>query len=144
MTPLEHAPAALARFAGLDDLWLKREDLHELGMFKWRAALPVVRELGQRAVVTSSTGNHGAAVAWGSGAGWMVDRVPGLLGEHDDPSGFTCHHPPVADAWRAHAGWRVPRSALLALLSSPQLAPVRAACRPGQSTQVMAVVTEGP
>lgn len=67
MTPLERAPAALARFAGYDDLWLKREDLHELGMFKWRAALPVVRELAQEGhdtVVTSSTGNHGAAVAW--------------------------------------------------------------------------------
>jgi threonine dehydratase len=67
MTPLERAPAALARFAGHDDLWLKREDLHELGMFKWRAALPVVRELAQEGhdtVVTSSTGNHGAAVAW--------------------------------------------------------------------------------
>jgi threonine dehydratase len=67
MTRLERAPAALARFAGHDDLWLKREDLHELGTFKWRAALPVVRELAQEghdAVVTSSTGNHGAAVAW--------------------------------------------------------------------------------
>jgi threonine dehydratase len=67
MTPLERAPASLAAWAGHDDLWLKREDTHELGMFKWRAALPVVRELaaeGHGTVVTSSTGNHGAAVAW--------------------------------------------------------------------------------
>ena len=66
-TPLERAPAALAAYAARDDLWLKREDLHELGMFKWRAALPVVRELareGHGTIVTSSTGNHGAAVAW--------------------------------------------------------------------------------
>ncbi len=66
-TPLDRAPDALAAYAGCDDLWLKREDVHELGMFKWRAALPVVRELavqGQRTIVTSSTGNHGAAVAW--------------------------------------------------------------------------------
>jgi threonine dehydratase len=66
-TPLEPAPAALARYAGHGDLRLKREDLHELGMFKWRAALPVVRELareGHSTIVTSSTGNHGAAVAW--------------------------------------------------------------------------------
>jgi diaminopropionate ammonia-lyase len=34
--------------------------------------------------------------------------------------------------------------ALLALLSSPQLAAVREACSPGVSTHVMAVVTEGP
>jgi threonine dehydratase len=63
VTPLERAPASLAAYAGCDELWLKREDLHELGMFKWRAALPVVRALAADAVVTSSTGNHGAAVA---------------------------------------------------------------------------------
>jgi threonine dehydratase len=66
-TPLEQAPAPLGAYAGRDDLWLKREDEHELGMFKWRAALPVVRELtgeGHDTIVTSSTGNHGAAVAW--------------------------------------------------------------------------------
>ena len=36
-------------------------------MFKWRGALPVVADLartGHEAVVTASTGNHGAAVAW--------------------------------------------------------------------------------
>ena len=36
-------------------------------MFKWRAALPVVRELasdGAGTVVTASTGSHGSAVAW--------------------------------------------------------------------------------
>jgi threonine dehydratase len=36
-------------------------------VFKWRGALPVVEELaatGHEAVVTASTGNHGAAVAW--------------------------------------------------------------------------------
>ena len=67
MTPLEPAPPALARYAGRDELWLKREDVHELGAFKWRGALPVVRELaaaGADTVVTASTGNHGAAVAW--------------------------------------------------------------------------------
>jgi threonine dehydratase len=67
MTPLERAPQPLAAYAGCDELWLKREDLHELGAFKWRSSLPVVEELvrrGNRAVVTSSTGNHGAAVAW--------------------------------------------------------------------------------
>jgi threonine dehydratase len=65
-TPLEPAPP------GLTDrprVHLKREDVHELGAFKWRAALPVVeryRDEGARAVVTASTGNHGAATAWGA------------------------------------------------------------------------------
>ncbi|MGH3134668.1 MAG: pyridoxal-phosphate dependent enzyme, partial [Gaiellaceae bacterium] len=66
-TPLEHAPETLAGFAGREDLWLKREDVHELGAFKWRSTLPVVArfvDAGHEAVVTSSTGNHGAAVAW--------------------------------------------------------------------------------
>lgn len=63
-TPLEPAPSSLA---GRGEIWLKREDVHELGAFKWRAALPVVERHaadGARAVVTASTGNHGAATAW--------------------------------------------------------------------------------
>ena len=63
MTALERAPAGLAD----GEVYLKREDLHELGAFKWRAALPVVREYksqGATTVVTASTGNHGAATAW--------------------------------------------------------------------------------
>jgi len=63
-TPLEPAPPELR---GDRDVWLKREDLHELGAFKWRAALPVVRhyrDAGASSVVTASTGNHGAATAW--------------------------------------------------------------------------------
>ncbi len=63
-TPLEPAPPSLA--AGRE-VWLKREDVHELGAFKWRAALPVVahyRDRGAQGVVTASTGNHGAATAW--------------------------------------------------------------------------------
>ena len=64
MTPLEPAPGALA--AGRR-LYLKREDAHELGAFKWRGALPVLeryRADGAATVVTASTGNHGAATAW--------------------------------------------------------------------------------
>jgi threonine dehydratase len=63
-TPLETAPEPLA---GGRPLYLKREDTHELGAFKWRGALPVLtayRDEGRVAVVTASTGNHGAATAW--------------------------------------------------------------------------------
>lgn len=63
-TPLEPAPESLA--AGRP-LFLKREDVHELGAFKWRGAVPVLtayRRAGAEAVVTASTGNHGAATAW--------------------------------------------------------------------------------
>jgi threonine dehydratase len=63
-TPLEEAPPSLA---GGRPLFLKREDVHELGAFKWRGALPVLegfRDMGAESVVTASTGNHGAASAW--------------------------------------------------------------------------------
>src|SRR5918992_2068989 len=63
-TPLQPAPAALGAGASV---WLKREDQHELGAFKWRGALPALERFqadGSDAVVTASTGNHGAASAW--------------------------------------------------------------------------------
>ena len=63
-TPLERAPASLASGR---ELYLKREDEHELGAFKWRGALPTLEQYragGATAVVTASTGNHGAATAW--------------------------------------------------------------------------------
>src|SRR5215831_1612356 len=63
-TPLEAAPETLARGRFL---YLKREDAHELGAFKWRGALPTLEEYrgrGARGAVTASTGNHGAATAW--------------------------------------------------------------------------------
>ena len=65
-TPLERAPEGLY---GDRALSLKREDVHELGAFKWRGALPTIeayKARGASAVVTASTGNHGAAVAWAS------------------------------------------------------------------------------
>jgi threonine dehydratase len=63
-TPLDEAPRELA---GGRPLYLKREDVHELGAFKWRGALPALEKYragGADTVVTASTGNHGAATAW--------------------------------------------------------------------------------
>jgi threonine dehydratase len=47
-----------------DGIYLKREDEHELGAFKWRGAAAVLEQLRPSVVVTASTGNHGAATAW--------------------------------------------------------------------------------
>jgi threonine dehydratase len=47
-----------------DGIWLKREDEHELGAFKWRGAQAVLEARRPPVVVTASTGNHGAATAW--------------------------------------------------------------------------------
>jgi threonine dehydratase len=60
-TPLEELELAGRR------LLLKREDIHELGSFKWRGALPTLEEFkrnGVDTIITASTGNHGAATAW--------------------------------------------------------------------------------
>ena len=61
---IELAPSSIR---GERRLYLKREDRHELGAFKWRGALPTLeqyRARGATGVVTASTGNHGAATAW--------------------------------------------------------------------------------
>jgi threonine dehydratase len=49
---------------GDEGIWLKREDEHELGAFKWRGALAVLEAERPEIVVTASTGNQGAATAW--------------------------------------------------------------------------------
>jgi 3-methyladenine DNA glycosylase/8-oxoguanine DNA glycosylase len=48
--------------------------------------------------------------AWGSGAGWVDERLPRLLGADDDVTGFDAsRHPLVAQQWRRHgAGMRTP------------------------------------
>jgi threonine dehydratase len=63
-SPVERAPSALT---DRGSVYLKREDVHELGAFKWRGALPALeryRRDGAAGVVTASTGNHAAATAW--------------------------------------------------------------------------------
>ena len=54
---------------------------------------------------------HGAA--WGPGSAWVLDGLPTLLGADDDPSGFDPEHPVLAEAWRRHPHWRVPRTRLV-------------------------------
>lgn len=66
-TPLVRA-LLLSRDLGCD-LWIKNETVSPIASFKWRGALnDLLREPGARAVVTSSTGNHGQGVAWAARA----------------------------------------------------------------------------
>ncbi|GAA4408772.1 DNA-3-methyladenine glycosylase 2 family protein [Fodinibacter luteus] len=77
--------------------------------FAWRTPDgPVTLRLSAQPTASEVT-----ADAWGPGAAWALEQVPALLGEHDDPTGFAPHHSQVAQAWRAHGGWRVPRSGLV-------------------------------
>ena len=50
------------------------------------------------------------AEAWGPGADWALGSVPGLLGAHDDPSGFEPRHPVLAELHRRHPHWRLGRT----------------------------------
>jgi 3-methyladenine DNA glycosylase/8-oxoguanine DNA glycosylase len=50
------------------------------------------------------------ARAWGPGAGWLLDRVPGWLGFHDDRSGFAAHHPVMGALALRYEGLRVGRT----------------------------------
>lgn len=48
--------------------------------------------------------------AWGPGAEWALDSLPGLLGADDDPAGFdplAAHHPAVTEGWRRNQHWRI-------------------------------------
>lgn len=47
------------------------------------------------------------ASAWGSGARWVLERVPALLGGDDDPSVFVSHHDRIAAARRMLPGLRL-------------------------------------
>ncbi|MQY16081.1 hypothetical protein SRB5_62730 [Streptomyces sp. RB5] len=51
-----------------------------------------------------------AGEAWGPGAGWLLERLPALLGADDDPAGFTPRHRLVHEAMRRHPGIRLVRT----------------------------------
>ena len=53
------------------------------------------------------------AAAWGPGAAWALDSVPGMLGAGDDPTGFAPSHRTLADAHRRRPHWRVCRTGLV-------------------------------
>ena len=53
------------------------------------------------------------AEAWGSGAEWALDSVPGLLGADDSWAGFEPRHPVLEEARRRHPHARLGRSGLV-------------------------------
>jgi 3-methyladenine DNA glycosylase/8-oxoguanine DNA glycosylase len=58
-------------------------------------------------------GDAVTGTAWGPGAGWMLEHLPGLVGAHDRPEGLRPVHPIVAEAVRRRPGVRVPRTGRL-------------------------------
>ena len=54
------------------------------------------------------------AWAWGPGAGWLLEALPGALGLYDDDSGFdSAAHPLIRDSARSNPGFRLGRSGRL-------------------------------
>jgi len=50
------------------------------------------------------------ATAWGPGASWLLEALPGLLGAQDEPETFAPVHPLLREVARRHRGLRVGRS----------------------------------
>lgn len=48
-----------------------------------------------------------SADAWGEGAGWVLDRLPAMLGADDDVTTFEARHPVVASAVRQRPHYRL-------------------------------------
>ncbi|MGH8862583.1 MAG: DNA-3-methyladenine glycosylase family protein [Jatrophihabitantaceae bacterium] len=74
------------------------------GRFWWAAATPA----GAATIVVAARGSTVSASAWGGGAPWLLDRVPALLGSHDDWTGVdVAAHPALARVLRARPGLRL-------------------------------------
>lgn len=84
---------------------------HEPDGTVWRATR-TPQGPGLLRLTTHRGGGQILAQAWGAGAEWLLDGVPELLGERDDPEGFRPEpgHVRLIAAWRARPGWRVPRT----------------------------------
>lgn len=64
----------------------------------WRATRT---PLGSALLGVVGSGDGVRARAYGEGAEWVLDRLPDLLGVHDDPSGFEPAHPVLLRAVQA-------------------------------------------
>jgi hypothetical protein len=80
----------------------------------WRTSLTPEGPATLRARSRSDPGGTKVtAQAWGPGAGWLLDALPGQLGFYDERSGFTPQDPVVAELVRRHEDLRIGRSGRL-------------------------------
>jgi 3-methyladenine DNA glycosylase/8-oxoguanine DNA glycosylase len=68
---------------------------------------------GPATFVISQHGDEVRGQAWGPGADWVIDTLPELLGDRDDPSGFDPIHPVVERTHQANPWLRMPRTGLV-------------------------------
>jgi 3-methyladenine DNA glycosylase/8-oxoguanine DNA glycosylase len=80
----------------------------------WRTSLTPEGPATLRVAARVALGTRVAAWAWGPGAAWILDALPGCLGLHDDVSGFDPgEHPLIREAARRNPGLRISRSGRL-------------------------------
>ena len=82
----------------------------------WRTSLTPDGPATIRVLPASNQATRVRAQAWGPGAQWLLDALPGALGLYDDISGFdgvADAHPVIRDAARLHPGLRIGRSGRL-------------------------------
>jgi 3-methyladenine DNA glycosylase/8-oxoguanine DNA glycosylase len=65
---------------------------------------------GQEARGLRPAGPRITGAAWGPGAGWILDRLPDLLGAGDDPDSFRPEHPRLRDLAARYPGLRLGRT----------------------------------
>ncbi len=73
----------------------------------WRVLPPAAH------VPASTATTQVDAMAWGAGASWLLDSLPGLLGADDRPQDFVPGHPVLRVVIRRHAAVRIGRSGLV-------------------------------
>ena len=83
----------------------------------WRTSLTPDGPATIRVLPAPNPATRVRAQAWGPGAQWLLDALPGALGLYDDTSGFealaAAAHPVIRDAARLHPGLRIGRSGRL-------------------------------
>jgi 3-methyladenine DNA glycosylase/8-oxoguanine DNA glycosylase len=75
-----------------------------------RPAAPGAQVTGAQVTVAAEAGALITATAWGPGASWLLEMLPGLLGAHDEPETFAPAHPLLREMARRYPGLRVGRS----------------------------------
>ncbi|WP_055570148.1 DNA-3-methyladenine glycosylase family protein [Streptomyces atriruber] len=76
----------------------------------WRASRT---PQGAGTLRVAARGGSVEAEAWGPGAAWLLDQLPALLGESDDPGAFTPRHRLVAATAHRRPGLRLTRTGLV-------------------------------